>query len=184
VQEKELNVALDTVEGSSNPEVFHAQNGFHPGRRWSIKTIIPGPKILNDDTHPLFLFFQAIQSRHPKIVKLTDKAFDWKGNLIPYWFTIWIEEKVDIHWTYSRADGFDYEIIDYDIGMKNSAARIQSWINEDLDTRHTGHLPISYERLHEIVEFLGTYTTEHRSQHNRSKLKVLHNEQIYNEASE
>lgn len=184
MQENELNVALDTIEGSSNPEIYHAQYGFHPGHRWYIKTILPGPKILNDDTYPLFSFFQALQSRHGKIVRLMDHAFDWKGNVIKDWWTLWINEKIDIDWTYSRENGFDYEIIDNDVGLKKSAAKIVDWINEDLDTRHAKNLPVSYERLNEITEFLQTFTTEHRSNLNRSKLKVITNDQIQSKTSE
>lgn len=185
MQEKELNVALDTIEGSTNPEVYHAQNGSHPGRRWYIKTIIPGLKILNDDTHALFFFFQALQSRHGKIIRVCDCAFDWKGHIIKNWYTVWLDEKIDIDWCYTRENGFDYEIVDYDIGIKRSAKKLEQWINEDLDTRHTDHLPISYERLSEITEFLCTYTSEHRSQINRAKLKVIDNaQQIFPETSE
>lgn len=183
MQETELNVALNTIEGSTNPEVYHAQNGTHPGRRWYIKTIIPGPKILNDDTHPLFLFWQTLQSRHTKMVRMSDTAFDWKGNIVKNWWTMWLDEKIDINWTYTRNDGFDYEIVDNDIGMKKTAEKLDLWLNEDIDTRHINNLPISYERLHEITEFLRTFTTEHRSQLNRSKLRVLDNDQIHPKTS-
>ena len=182
VQEKELEVTLDTIEGSQNPEIYHAQRGVHPGQRWWIKTIIPGSKILNDDTHPLFLFWHALQGRNPRLIRITNKAFDWNGNLIENWCTVWCDIKIDVDWTYSRLNGFEYEIVDYDIGIKKSAEKLKEWINADLDIRQIDQRPVSYDRLQEIAEFLRTFTAESRSQKNRSMLRVLENEQIQSQA--
>lgn len=179
MQEKDLDLTLDTIESSDNPEIYHARNLVHPGRRWRIKTILPGPKILNDDTHPLFFFWQAIQGRHTHLVRLTSKAYDWKGNLLLDWWTVWCDERIDISWSYSREDGFSFEILDYDNALKQSADKLHDWITEDLDTRHINHLPVSYKKLRIIADFLKTYTSEKQSIKNRLKLRVIENEKMH-----
>jgi hypothetical protein len=175
--------AISTVEGYRNPEIHHYHHGSHPGSTWHIKTILPGPTVLNDDTHVLFSFWRRLQENHPNLVLLGKQAYDWQGNLIPSWWTIWLDEKVDIIWSWSRENGFEYEFVDFEIGLKASATLISSMIGGD-DSRLSTRKSASYKRLHEIAEFLRTYTTDKQSRAKRANLRVITNDEVLAETTD
>ena len=118
-----LQTVLDTIQEAINPEIYHFRYGTHPGRKYYIKTIIPGPNIINDDTYVFWQFWETLANRYPRVVRLIDHAFDWQGNKIEHWWTIWLEERIDIIWSWSRTDGIDFHLIDYDIGLKYSGVK-------------------------------------------------------------
>lgn len=173
VLDRELDETLGLIRDSKNPEIHHYHRGSHPGIGWYIKTILPGPNILTDDVYPLFAMWQAIQKRMPSKVNLANRAYGWHGEPIDNWWTIWLNNRIDIEVTWSRTDGFDWSMVDYDVGLRNSATRIIEWANANIDDRHRDGIPVSYGHICEIASFLETYTPEHRSRQNRSKLRVL-----------
>jgi hypothetical protein len=172
--------AINTVEVERNPEIHHYHRGSHPGSTWYIKTILPGPTILNDDTYVLFACWSRLQASHPNLVFLGKQAYDWQGKTIPGWWTIWLDEKVDVIWSWSREDGFIHEFVDFEIGLKASASLIQTMIIPD-DSRLSSSRSASYSRLHEIAGFLGTYTTERQSRKKRANLRVICDGEIFPE---
>ena len=175
-----LQAVLDTIQQATNPEIYHFRKGSHPGAKFYIKTIIPGPKIINDDTYVFWQFWETLANRYPRIVKLVDRAYDWHGDIIPDWWTIWLEERIDILWTWSRTEGIDFHLIDYDIGIKYSGKRALTLIKEDID-RLSPEDQLCFDQIEEIANFLETYTSERQAEQNRKNLKVIENEQIHDQ---
>jgi len=183
VLDRELDSALTAIEDCYNPEIYHYQHGKHPGLKWYIKTILPSPRMLNDDTCVLFNFWKSVEARHMKHVCLTNVAYGWSGQPIPNWWTIWLDSKIDIVWSWSREHGFDYELVDYNIGLNLSGNSLESAI-EINDTRHTGSSAVSYEKCTNIANFLKTYTSDQRSRQKRSLMKVIENDEVFPKAAD
>ena len=173
-----LQSVLDIIHDGTNPEIHHFRNGTHPGTRYYIKTIIPGPRIINDDTYVFWQFWETITGRYPRIIKLVDRAYDWQGNIIEHWWTIWIEERVDILWSWSRTNGIDFHLIDYDLGLKYSGTNALELFAGSVD-RLSPEDQLCFDQLAEIAEFLKSWTSDMRAEQNRKKLTVIENEQIH-----
>lgn len=170
---------LDTIEGSKNPEIHHYNHGVHPGLRWSIKTILPGPDLVSTETSILFNFWNGIQRKHPYLVRITKLAFDWNGVRLDGWWTIWVQDRIDIIWNQTE-DGFSYHIVDREVGLKASSRSLV----QILDSRHTAGDQSSYNVLLGIAEFIKTYTGDHQSKINRSKIRVLDNGDLFDETND
>jgi len=181
VIKQELKVALNTIEGSTNPEIYHFHRGSHPGIKYYIKTIMPGPYILNDNTAPIWRFWTELSNVHPRLIKLVDIAYDWEGNVIAGWWTIWIENRIDIRWVYEENTVVDYHLVEYDVGLKLSAEDAIETLDY-ISNRHTADDHACYEKLKEISVFLRTYTSDNIADRNRKKFTVVTDDNIHDEA--
>jgi hypothetical protein len=179
VLDSTLHSVLQTIQDSINPEIYHFRYGTHPGQKYYIKTIVPGPRIINDDTYVFWQFWETLANRYPRLVKLIDYAFDWHGNHIPHWWTIWLEERIDITWTWSRRDGIDFHLIDYDLGLKYSGKKAVSLFEDNID-RLSPEDQVCLDQLKEIADFLYNYTSERQAESNRKKFTVIDNDNIHN----
>lgn len=175
----EIDVAFATINGLKNPEIHHYQHSTHPGAKWYIKTIIPGPSILTADTKVFLDFWQRMQIGHPYLVSLTDSAFMWSGEKMQNWWTVWLNDRIDIDWNWDASTGIDYRIVEFDTGLKSSGAKLINWLitNWQLD-RLTDEQRINYEYLYNIAEFIKTYTSNIQSIKNRANLRVIEHEEI------
>lgn len=182
--DRELNAVISTIEAGRNPEIHHYNRGSHPGLGWYIKTVSPGPDIITDETFMIHQFWKRVSGNHPRLVRLVDSAYDWSGTPIRGWWTVWLNDRIDVKWQYDPSDGFDYHIVDYDQGLKSSAKNMREIIDGLLRSRPTDDNSVSYERLAEIVEFLRTYTTDQRSKQNRAKLRIIADDQIHIETTD
>lgn len=183
VLEEQLNAALNTILDSKNPEIHHYHRGSHPGARWYIKTILPGPLLLTDATRFLFSTWKCIGEKHRNLVRITETAYDWQGDVLHGWWTIWLDNGIDITWDISAGMDMNHVIIDIDMGLKISATEARNWMDSNLINRQSGDHCISYDRLCEITDFLSTYTSEKRSQENRRNLRILDTDEICSETT-
>lgn len=181
--EREIQATLDTIQGSNNPEVHHYHYGSHPGINFYIKTILPGPIILNNNTYKIWKFWKDLEKKYPQLIKLVERAYDWQGSKLIGWWTIWLNQKIDIIWTYTDKDGFDYEIVDYEIGLKLSAEKSLSWFDALTDRLHPDD-KVCYSQLEEVADFLKSHTSDDLAKKNRTNLKVIDNDQISDETSD
>lgn len=177
---RELKAALDTIEGSINPEIHHYRHGTHPGIKYYIKTILPGPYILNESTAPIWKFWNELSRIHPRLIRLVEKAYDWEGSIIPGWWTIWLESRIDIQWNFVQNSEIDYKVVEYEIGLKLSAKNAMDTLN-DISTRQTKDDNACYEKLEEISVFLGTYTSDDMAERNRRKFMVISDDNLQDE---
>ena len=181
--EREIRATLDTIQGSNNPEIHHYHRGSHPGVSFYIKTILPGPIILNNNTYKIWKFWKELEKEHPELIKLVERAYDWQGNKLIGWWTIWLNQKVDIIWNYTDHTGFSYKIVDYELGLKLSADKSLSWF-DTLTDRLQPDDKVCYSQLKEVADFLKSYTSDDLAKKNRTKLKVIDNDQISDETSD
>lgn len=114
-------------------------------------------------------------------VKLTNTSYDWDGNSIPRWWTIWLDQRIDICVIWSREDGFNWKMVDYDEGLKLIAIEIEKMISAQSDDRQTNDDSLQYKQINYIIEFLKTFTTDKRSKTNRKKLRVIENAEVFDE---
>ena len=171
--------ALNTVKDSKNPEIHHYHRGSHPGITWHIKTVIPGERLLNSNTAALHALWKHLETRYPRMVRISNQAYHWNGDIIPGWITIWVDTRIDIIVTWTSEDGFKWEMIDFDQALKKSADTI---IYNIAQNRHSGDDQVNYQELVEIVDFLKTFTSDKASQENKSKIRVLDdNDEIHTE---
>lgn len=178
----EIEQTLETIIGSTNPEIYHFQRGSHPGIKWYIKTIIPGYRLLTDDTYTLWAMWRHLTEHFPNLVKITNIAYYWDGKSIPGWWTIWLDQKIDIRVSWSREAGFDWKMVDYDIGLKMSAVEIEALLETNyLNDRLSNLDVIHYKQILYILEFLKTYTPDKRSKANRKKIRVIEDAEIFDE---
>lgn len=180
----EFEQTLHTITVSKNPEIYHFLYGSHPGVKWYIKTILPGYNILTNDSYPLWAMWRHLAEHHSDFVKIVNTSYDWDGKLIPNWWTIWLDQRIDIVISWSREHGFNWKIVDYDIGLKLSADDIYKILSETSDNRQPNYDSLHYKQLCYIIEYLKTYTTEKRSKSNRKKLKVIENAKISDETTD
>jgi len=178
----ELKAALDTIEGSTNPEIYHYRRGSHPGIKYYIKTILPGPYILNENTAAIWKFWNELSCVHPRLIKLIDRAYDWEGELISGWWTIWLENRIDIQWNFLNNSIIDYKILEFEIGLKLSAETAIDTLTT-ITNRHTDEDTACYEKLKDISVFLGTYTSDDMAERNRKKFMVITDDNIQDETS-
>jgi hypothetical protein len=142
-----------------NPEIWHYSASLHPGVNWYIKTILPNHPANNNATD-IVRFWHKLESLYPKQILITETAFDWNGNKIQFCNTIWLNKKIDIKIKIDDLGKFDYDILDYDEGLHDSAKELLL-----LE-------PLTPELL-DAVEFLIRFTPDKKSKLLRSKLKVL-----------
>lgn len=168
-----LNI-LNTISYNKNPEIYHYNATTHPGIQWYIKTICPSANLLTEQTRPIHKFWYNLQNIHPNLVKITDIAFLWDGSVFPNWNTIWLHEKIDIEWSITSNKEIDYKLIEFDIGLKLSAEKIEKLINEIITSdRLSNDSMLEYNSLLNITNFLKTHTSERRSKEKRNHIRVL-----------
>lgn len=183
VLERQLDAELNTILDSKNPEIHHYHRGSHPGARWYIKTILPGPALLTNTSDILFSTWKRISEKHRNLVRIVDSAYDWQGDVLPGWYTIWLDNGIDITWGIEHGSEMHYVIVDIDTGLKISAAESRKWMDSNLMNRQSGDHSLSYDRLREITDFLETHTSEKRSQENRRNLRILETDEICSETT-
>ena len=133
--------------------------------------------MVNDDTYVFWQFWETLAKRYPRIIKLVDCAYDWAGNTIEDWWTIWLEERIDVVWSWSRTDGIDFHLIDYDIGLKYSGKKAMSVLSDSID-RLSPEDSVCFNQLQEISDFLFAYTSERMAEVNRKKLHIIEDDHV------
>ena len=107
-----------------------------------------------------------------------DSAYDWQGDILPGWWTIWLDASIDITWDINDGTEMHHVIVDIDTGLKISAVETRKWMDSNLINRQSGDHSLSYDRLCEITDFLATYTSEKRSHENRRNLRIMDTDEI------
>lgn len=87
---------MDVISNGTNPEFLHARNGSHPGIGWSIKTVIPKPRYAGIDSRGIIEGWSMMCALHPMLVTWSDDAYDWAGNHLEEWQTMWVRDGWDV----------------------------------------------------------------------------------------
>lgn len=175
----EFEKILTTITECKNPEIHHHQHGSHPGIKWYIKTVIPGFNMLTDETYQLWSMWNYLSDHFPNLIKITKVSYNWDGKIIPGWWTIWLDQKIDIRVIWDKKDGFNWKMVDFDAGLNLSAIDIEQLFVNNIDNRLSKENTAQYKEIHSILEFLKTYTIKRKD--NKKRIRVIENAKILNE---
>ncbi len=164
---------IETLVATDNPEIWHADNLTHPGLSWSIKTIIPKPEFADNDTVNIVQFWHKLASTKFNLVKITHDTFNWTGNLLPQWDTIWIKRGWDIEIS-SSTDGTLYHKV---CSSSKTSAQIAETLIDNIG-KQLAKLENIEEReelldLIEACEVMLSMTTDYESARMRSNFRVI-----------
>lgn len=176
--DRELNHTVGTILGSKNPEIHHYHQRSHPGAKWYIKTILPNINIIAEDAYPILLEWQKIIKKNKNLICITDIAYDWSGDRIPNWSTIWLNNRIDVIWNFED-NAINWQVVDVDVGFKTSATTAMQWVKTNLSSRQSHPSAIDFDNLCEIANFLKTYTSEKHSKNLRAQLRVIDSNEIF-----
>lgn len=166
VGELDIQEAFGIIETSKNPEIHHYNHGFHPGARWYIKTIIPDRKIIQDSCLPLVDAWWTFAEQNASVIRITDVSFNWNGDRIPGWNTIWLDQRIDVSW-YCDRDTPTFKIIEHDAGIRSSAEKLNLYFDQATGDQD------EIEKLREVAAMLGSYASKDHITKKRATIRVL-----------
>lgn len=76
--------------------MWSATNGHHPGPSWYLKTLVPDSKLPRFDNLRLGAYWEMIQKQNPSVLRLIDYAYDWNGQRIKYFRSVWCKNTIDV----------------------------------------------------------------------------------------
>jgi hypothetical protein len=175
--EWDFSGALNVIKSGINPEMWHAKNGSHPGFGWNIKTVIPKPIYASIDSRNIIASWNIVCAQYPDIIKITDESYDWAGNNLIEWQTVWIKEGFDIvNDTPTNNANPLYKTIMSTINSKTDMKNIIDTIRSQMLKSTDEQLKQELSELLEIAEVIESQTSEQVSKNNRKNLKVLDND--------
>ena len=175
--ETTLKDAIFLIKNKKNPEIHHYNLGMHPGINWYIKTIIPDDTYDSDEIKPIIHGWKKLENENKHLVRITDAAVDWDGNILPGWRTIWLNHQIDVDWKIEPTTlHMVYDIVEYDIGINNGGKLVEKWASkvnemESLPKQDTDFIT-------DIFSFLSTFSSDKRSKINRKRLRILQDETL------
>lgn len=164
---------IETLTATDNPEIWHADNLTHPGLSWSIRTVIPKIEFVDNDTVNIVQFWHKLAETAFNFVKITPEAFNWSGNLLPQWDTIWLKRGWDIEIS-ELADGTLYYTV---CNANTTSAKIAETLIDSIG-KQLAKLENIEDReelldLIEACEAMASLTTDYESDKLRSNFRVI-----------
>lgn len=155
------------LENSVPPEITHYQRGEHPGVGWWLKTVVP-----TNSQSPIYLAWDAIQQKHPRLVRMEPTAYDWFQTPIVNTSSVWINQKVDV--TLSETDNqFSYVLGDYDTSFNIWGVKLI----QELEQQKSPELdPHDWHKLCDVAYLMKSWTTDRQANNNRKGLKIVKHE--------
>ncbi len=161
------------ISKNKNPEFWHAYNNTHPGPEWSIKTIIPKPEFADDNIKYILYGWVDLYIKHPTLVTWTKEAFDWNGNNLAEWQTIWIKNGYDVIRENTKCEGKQgFKLTTLTFGKDEVLESIVDNLKLQIDKTMDKTDEEEYTKLLEIVEAMLS-NNEHEIQEKRKNIKVV-----------
>lgn len=104
---------------------------------------------------------------------MTPVAYDWNGSNLVNWWTLWLDSRIDLNYSFSPTGQLQCQIIDFAQGLKSSGSKVQHWLYDIIRNRQDRGDYIFFDSLLNISEFLKTYTGEDTAKKNRARLRLL-----------
>jgi hypothetical protein len=82
---------VEFLKTAVHPEIHHFRAGSHPGLGWWLKTVFP-----HDDFYQYGRSWEIFASIHPDLVCIGETAYDWTGNQILGWGSVWVADDHDV----------------------------------------------------------------------------------------
>lgn len=165
---------LGVIRDGTNPEIWHMRNGTHPGVGWSIKTVIPRPQTAGIDSRGIITGWSMICARYPMSVTWTDDSYDWAGNHLPEWQTMWVRDGFDVVSDEVLDDGTTvYTLIKAEDASERAVAAIIDQLRDQLAASTSEELTQELAELLEVAEAMVTKTSDVESKAKRKRLRVV-----------
>lgn len=163
---------LDVLINGDNPEIWHADNLSHPGLAWSIKTVIPKPEFVDNDTVDIVQLYHRIAETKCNFVKITPDAFNWTGDSLEEWDTVWVKRGWDIE-LIDRSGTLDYSICSSTKTSTEIAKSLIDSIGKQLAKLDTIEAREELLDMIEACEVLSSMTSDYESKKLRSNFRVI-----------
>ena len=164
---------LDAIKTRLNPEIWHVKYMSHPGIGWNIKTILPEISIANDNMKLIIMAWINMCAQFSTIVTWTDVTYDWEGNKILNWQTIWIKDGYDIIEGHDIDNNLVLRLTKANPGQEPIILKLIDNLKWQI-AQCTNNANIKeLEDLLEITESLLTQTSDAVSRAKRNKIKVI-----------
>jgi hypothetical protein len=168
----------DIIKNKRNPEFWHTTNSSHPGIGWNIKTVIPKNEFATNDIKCIIHDWEDLCVIHSTLVTWCDAAFDWDGNKLNEWQTIWIRAGYDVILEDVQGEGIHrFKIVNYIPGQEPILASIVDNLKLQLGRTMDKMEEEEYTNLLEIIEVL-VQSNEYDVQEKRKNIKVIDNDGI------
>ena len=166
--------ALDVIKNSTNPEIWHVRNNTHPGIGWSIKTVIPKPEYSAKESRDLIYGWVNLCAKHINHVTWTDAAYDWDGNNLDEWQTMWVRDGFDVIPSDTVTGGIpDLKLITAVKGVEPAIESVIDNLRSQLAQSNNASEQAELTELLEIAEALLTQTSDTASKTRRKNMKVV-----------
>ena len=169
----DFNGTLATIQDLPNPELWHVKNKTHAGIGWSIKTVIPKPAYADDSTSDIVHHWSLLCAFNAHLVTWTDAAYDWEGNSLEEWQTIWVKDGWDVILKKDKDGNLDHEIVPFERGtallMENVIDSLRSRMASSYDANEQAEL----DQLIDLAEALIKQPSEQDVAALRKKIQVV-----------
>jgi hypothetical protein len=162
----------ETLTNHDNPEIWHADNLSHPGLVWSVKTVIPKPEFADNDTVDLIQLYHKIAETRYNFVKITPEAFNWNGDRLEEWDTVWIKRGWDIEFADENGT-LTYNICSYTKTSTDIAKSLIDSIGKQLAKLDTIEEREELLDMLEACEIMSSMTSDYESKKLRSNFRVI-----------
>lgn len=163
---------VDALINNDNPEIWHADNLSHPGLAWSIKTVIPKPEFADNDTVDIIQLYHKIAETKYNFVKITPEAFNWSGNSLEQWDTVWVKRGWDVE-IVDKNGTLDYNVCSSTKTSTDIAKSLIDSISKQLAKLDTIEDREELLDLIEACEVLFSMTSDYESKKLRSNFRVI-----------
>ena len=165
---------LDIVKNGTNPEIWHVRNNTHPGIGWSIKTVIPKLQFCQNAQKDLVYGWANLCAKHVTMVTWTDAAYDWDGNNLNEWQTMWVRDGFDVIPADTVTAGIkDLKLVTVTKGREPAIESIIDNLRAQLAQSNNVSEQDELTELLEIAEAMLTQTSDSASKTRRKNMKVV-----------
>lgn len=117
----EIQEVLSSLEELIHPEISIAKAQKHPGfGEWYLKTVIPDATITKMDKDGVCRLWLSLKKQNPQLIEIVKIAFDWTGELIPYTWSVFLKNNMDVVFNENKITFVDRFRTDADFADKLS----------------------------------------------------------------
>lgn len=163
----------DALINNDNPELWHADHLSHPGLSWSIKTIIPKLEFADNDTVDTIQQYHRLAETKYNFVKITSEAFNWNGDLLSNWDTVWVKKGWNVEFYKDKQGNLKSNVC----SSTKTSVEIAKSLIDSLGKQLTNLNSIEEREelldLIEACEIIASTTTDYEINQLRSKFRVI-----------
>jgi hypothetical protein len=168
---------VDLLEENPHPEWHHVNAGSHPGEEFYLKTVCPDPALADLDIHGLGEAWHQFARDSKEHILITEQAFDWTGELIPGWNSVWLNMNYDVQYSLREPRGMAFRVLPRIEGEIHASQWLKDLLGRSRALASSLQDVEDLKRLQEISnDMSGMFAhilAEMKSQMNRQNFKVF-----------